>query len=61
MKIKLGKYYLNLNRTGEAIVEMVGTIVIVWGVVSWMEIILKNTAPNPIYWDWNLWIRLIVR
>ena len=27
---------------------------IAWGVISWFEVICKNTTPDPQYWEYNL-------
>ena len=36
----------------------VGGTVIMWGVLSYIEIISKNLQPNPAYSSWNLIIML---
>ena len=35
------------------------TVVFVWAIVSWGEIVLKNTTSNPQYSDFNLIVMVL--
>lgn len=40
----------------EVILGGLSLLVIGWGILSWIDVILHNTSPNPVYQWWNLFI-----
>jgi len=38
----------------EGIFFTVAVVFLAWFAISYIEVICKNMAPNPIYWDLNL-------
>lgn len=36
------------------IIYIIAIILFIWFALSYIEIIIKNTNPDPVYSDWNL-------
>ena len=36
-----------------------GVALVLWAVISWLDIIADNIAPNPVHWEYNLFLLLI--
>lgn len=47
-----------INIVGKIAVVVV-CAVWVWGIASWVEIVCKNTEPNPHYSEYNLLVSVI--
>lgn len=38
----------------EHVVAIFSFALIVWALISWGEVLFKNTSANPVYWNGNL-------
>ena len=49
------KFFLNLIKY---VYITLSIAFILWGFVSWCDIIADNTEPNPQHYDWNLFVMM---
>lgn len=49
-----GAIMKNLKRIGNTLTNWLCVMILIWGVLSYGEILCKNVRPNPQYSNWNL-------
>ena len=54
---KYGGVYIMTKKLANlimGIIIVVGMFFVVWGVMSWLEVVLTTTTPGGVQGDWNL-------
>lgn len=48
-----------LKSRKEIILNSLGIVMILWFVLSFIEVISKNTTPDPQYWGGNVFVLIV--
>lgn len=51
-------YKWNIKTFISNLITLFGVLFVLWAVISYIEIVIKNVAPNPEYFKTNLFILL---
>lgn len=54
-------YKWNVKKFIINMLALLGAIVMIWAILSYIEIVIKNVGPNPDYLPFNLFTLLVER
>ena len=53
------KMLYSIRKTLTVMTIIVSVFILVWGFASYIDVIMHNVAPNPLYHEWNLFTMLL--
>ena len=57
-EVKIMKYRLNWTKFAKFVLILLAIVISMWFLMSYIEVVLKNTTKEITYSDWNILIKI---